>query len=537
MLDWESLYYIFMSRKQFARPECLLELQNTKHSNGWFWNSCIWLFVAVIVLLPSILLSAPFVEDSLGTMATAAYLTGHDWSAFLAEDGYFYKYGASIWYLLPFALTENPVLRYRLMLLVNSLLHVCMAWLCYRLLKRLGKGEYALSIALLVGLLPSALLYGKLTWAEPVLFLIPWVVLHLLLTLDDRNLSPMRRRLFSALLAGVAVYAYMAHLRGIVVVVATTITVLVIDWKRKDRPMPIHLPSYAVGLVLALTADHFLTKWEKATVYGGAALQHNTLSQLLHSGLGRMVSAEGLAVLGKAIVGWLFHSGAATFGLAFVGLCAMLKAIFTALKKKDAMNGREFVSLFGILCYLGAFAMGLLFFFHYLYDYWSGTAVERCDRLIFGRYLESCLPLLLMVGLMKLEDLRGGELRDRSLLSAAGMLLAFCTAFVVLFIAPVMRGSDCYVHSLMALNLFMDTSAVTMTQDLIPNLGQAVCWFGALSVAVYAALCALYKKHGKMTCGLIALLFVLIYVWNFATVLYRVDAAGMTKHAVFYLSN
>lgn len=525
-------HYVFERSRGFVADHKRIDTGFDRGSGG-----IIYFLLALIAFIPAFLLSAPFVEDSLGTMAPAAYLTGHDWSAFLAEDGYFYKYGASIWYLLPFALTENPVLRYRLMLLGNSLLHVCMAWLCYRLLKRLGKGEYALSIALLVGLLPSALLYGKLTWAEPVLFLIPWVALHLLLTLDDRNLSPMRRRLYSALLAGVAVYAYMAHLRGIVVVVATTITVLVIDWKRKDRPMPIHLPSYAVGLVLALTADHFLTKWEKATVYGGAALQHNTLSQLLHSGLGRMVSAEGLAVLGKAIVGWLFHSGAATFGLAFVGLCAMLKAVFTALKKKDAMNGREFVSLFGILCYLGAFAMGLLFFFHYLYDYWMGAAVERCDRLIFGRYLESCLPLLLTSGLLELDRIRRGERKGKTLLIAAGGLLVFCTAFFAFFIAPAMRGADCYVHSLMALNLFMDTSGVTVTKDLIPNLAQAVGWFGLLSVGVFAAVVILYKRHRKAAFAMIAVLFLLIYARSMVTVLYHVDSAGLTSFAQFYLAN
>lgn len=510
---------------------------SNNESIGSFMRSRIRrLFMAVTVFFPVFLLTAPFVEDSLGTMATAAYLTGHNWSVFLAEDGFFYKYGASIWYLMPFAVTDDPILRYRLMLVVNGLLHLCMVWLCDRLLRRLGQGNNALPIALLVGLLPSALLYSKLTWAEPVLFLIPWVVLHLLLSLNRGDLSPLRQKLFSALLALAAVYAYMSHQRGIVIVAATTLTVFIVNWKRKGRPKPVHLPSYTICLVLALLADHFLTKWEKTAVFGGVELQHNTLSQILHSGLGRMLSPKGLAILGKAVIGWLFHSGAATFGLAFVGLLAMVIALLSALRKREAMQDQDVVSAFGGLCYFGAFALGLLFFFHYLYDYWAGVAVERCDRLIFGRYLESSLPLLLTAGILTLEG-NGDDKPGKWVLFAAGGLLVFCTVFFAFFIAPNMQGADCYVHSLMALNLFMDTSNVTVTKDLIPNLPQAVSWFGLLSIGVFAAVYILRRKGKRLAYGLIAVLFLLIYIRSMATILCRIDAAGLTVFAQYYLSH
>lgn len=522
-----------MSEKGFlsANRKETVALGNDRIAVGVKWG-----LLTLLTLLPCFFLTAPFVEDSLGTMATAAYLTGHDWSAFLAEDGYFYKYGASIWYLLPFAVTDVPVLRYQLILVVNGLLHLCMVWLCDRLLRRLGQGKKALPIALLVGLLPSALLYSKLTWAEPVLFLIPWVVLHLLLSLNSVDLSPLRRKLFSALLALTSVYAYMSHQRGIVIVAATTLTVFILNWKRKDRPKPVHLPSYTICLVLALLADHFLTKWEKTAVFGGVELQHNTLSQILHSGLGRMLSPKGLAILGKAVIGWLFHSGAATFGLAFVGLLAMLIALLSALRKREAMQDRDIVSAFSVLCYLGAFAMGLLFFFHYFYDYWTGVAVERCDRLIFGRYLESSLPLITIAGILSLERISDNK-SSRWVLVAAGSLLVFCTAFFALFIAPNMQGADCYVHSLMALNLFMDTSNVTVTKDLIPNLPQAVGWFGLLSIGVFTAVCILRRKSKRLVYGLIAVLFLLIYVRSMATILCRIDAAGLTVFAQYYLSH
>ena len=43
----------------------------------------------ILSIVPAFFYTAPAFEDGLGTMATAAYLAGHDWSAFLGEDGYY----------------------------------------------------------------------------------------------------------------------------------------------------------------------------------------------------------------------------------------------------------------------------------------------------------------------------------------------------------------------------------------------------------------------------------------------------------------
>ena len=58
----------------------------------------------MISVIPALFYTAPAFEDGLGTMATAAYLAGHDWSDFLVEDGYYYKYGQAFWYIIPFML-------------------------------------------------------------------------------------------------------------------------------------------------------------------------------------------------------------------------------------------------------------------------------------------------------------------------------------------------------------------------------------------------------------------------------------------------
>lgn len=93
------------------------------------------LYIATLSLsiIPAFFYTAPAFEDGLGTMATAAYLAGYDWSDFLAADGYYYKYGQSLWYLLPFFLIPHAVLRYRVMLIINSVLTSFIPVLAWRI--------------------------------------------------------------------------------------------------------------------------------------------------------------------------------------------------------------------------------------------------------------------------------------------------------------------------------------------------------------------------------------------------------------------
>lgn len=60
--------------------------------------------------------------------------------------------------------------------------------------------------------------------------------------------------------------------------------------------------------------------------------------------------------------------------------------------------------------------------------------------------------------------------------------LDVCVTLAMAFrLLPLMDHVSCYVHSLMALNLFMDTSDITGTLDVIPNYAEALAAFGVLS--------------------------------------------------------
>ena len=127
----------------------------------------------------------------MGTMASAAFLTGHDWSRFLAEDGYYYKYGQALWYIIPFVFLDNAATRYKVMLVINSRLTSLIPVTAYHIAVKymLSDKRNAFAISLLTGLFPSILLHNKYTWAEMLLFVIPWLIVTLLLKLYIDDIS------------------------------------------------------------------------------------------------------------------------------------------------------------------------------------------------------------------------------------------------------------------------------------------------------------------------------------------------------------
>ncbi len=500
----------------------------------------LWVGSFLVSLIPALCLTAPAFEDGLGTMGTAAWLAGYDWSSFLAADGYYYKYGQTLWYLLPFVWIEDSVARYRVMLAVNSALASFIPVLAYRIGRRklgLPKGT-ALAASLLAGWMPAVLLYSKYTWAETSLMLAPWVVLTLMLELwEGREPGVGKRFCLSVCLAAVCVYAFMCHQRGIVLLLAVVLAAVWLEVRRRGR---LAGAAFLITLAAGLFLDRVISAWQKANVYAGAELAHNTLAHFLEPEIyRRLFSVKGLETVWNTAAGWLFYSAGSTFGLAFAGLAVMGVSVYGQLRQRREPDGVFILSLYALLSYFGALSLGLLFFFETMYGYFEGTLVERSDHLLFGRYLESTLPVLVFLGAARLLGMGNGKEARREG-AVCLILFAGLGIYAGLHLLPLMEEVDCYVHSLMGMNLFMDTKAVEVTRTVIPGYAQALWLFALLSFA--AALFWQAAGRGSRNLKRAAaagtiVLFLFIYVWNCTEVIGRVDACGETVYAEYYREN
>lgn len=553
----------------------------------------IYLAAFILSAIPALFLSAPFVEDSLGTMAMAAYLSGNDFSDFLIEKGFYYKYGQSLFYLPVFFCVHNPALRYKLLLVVNSVITAFIPVIIYKTgIKHLRMSQMDSAFTgLLSGCMPATLLYAKLTWAEPVLFTVPWIIIYIVLelfdvdselkslyneearadsyqgklrlyraySLDDirsketldipvsvmlaHNDLVKRKSRLSILLAFTSTFAFMAHQRGIVVVIAVFMFLLLTRVVYK-----VHLVNpygYGIGLVFMLVIDRILDGWLKGTVYRGAELKHNLLSAFLHPEIyQKLFSLRGLVVVARSVFGWLFNSSVSGMGFAILGMFLCIGCFWGLGKRKNYFSIKfKYMALLGSLFYVGAFLLGILFFFEGAYGYWDGSMVTRCDHLVFGRYLESSLPVMMYLGLYGITrlsqpgnvvDLR--EMGIKKTVFIAAMVQGVLLIYFTMRVAPVMDGVDSYVHSIMSMNICFDMSGVTLAQDHISNLPMALIIAGIVSLLVYVATCLLFKGNNKRLSYMIhGVLFCYIYLRSFADILYRVDTNAMTDFARYYL--
>lgn len=90
-----------------------------------------------------------------------------------------------------------------------------------------------------------------------------------------------------------------------------------------------------------------------------------------------------------------------------------------------------------------------------------------------------------------------------------------CVTLVTAFrLLPLMDHVSCYVHSLMALNLFMDTGDITGTLDVIPNYAEALASFGVLSLLIFIFL--LYAR-GKRDVAAVRWCFVSCFCGSMCT--------------------
>ncbi len=421
------------------------------------------------------------------------------------------------------------------MLVINSVLTAFIPVIAYRIAAdyKLAERRDAFAISLLTGMLPATLLYNKYTWAEANLFIIPWLIVFLQtkLYMEGGTFSYRKKMIYSAGIALLSVYAFMSHQRGLIILIAATVMVF---WIRHCKKDSILLWMYLLVLVSGLVLDRVISVWQKANVYAGAVLRHNTLADFLKPEIyQKMFSAKGVEALFLPFVGWLYNCACSTFGIALVGLCFMSARCWKWIRKKGSRSALDVIAGEGILCFLGAFALGLLFFFQSSYGYFEGTDVQRCDHLFFGRYLESSIPILFYFGLIGLCNVQD----TRRVMNLTFMLQSGMFIFTTLRLLPRMNNVNCYVHSLMSMNLFMDTTNITKTLDIVSNYVPALFLFGVVSIIISLLFRLFYSKNRRAAYTIIGCLFLWIYIWNSITVTGRIDSACATKYAQYYLSH
>lgn len=426
--------------------------------------------------------------DEYSVTAIAAYLNGLDWSPTVSAGGY-YGYFQSLFYVPVFWVTDDPYLRYRLMLMVNgvfvSLIPVIVYWLSRR---AFGVNKPAAAVfALLCGMYPSYMLLTKFTWNETMCVVLPWVFALLMykslgctgetpiktrsprsneraraadcvtLHFNRRVPGAAKKQIFSCLGGLTLAAAYAAHGRMLSLVAAGIALELVVFFSMK-RTRVFSFIGFFGGAAVGLFTDKLLKGYFQGALWNvgsGRASPSNTIEKML----GQLFGEDGkftTARFFETLIGHFFYFFSSTWGFGAVCVVAVIAAIVLYYRRRNKApstleNGEQDPRSLpyiddgtAVFCWFSLLIMGAAFAVSVLFKCTSSIYDKRMDTTIYGRYTEGFYPVAILCTLILIY--KGKPARISGL--AAFGLNAAVLGLTQLFTAPIVINSETFVSAM-----------------------------------------------------------------------------------------
>lgn len=480
----------------------------------------LFLVTFLISCIPGLFLKTPFFSDEIGTLGNAAALSGYNWETLLRGNGAYYKYGQSLLYFPLFLILDDSSMIFKGVEIVNAFLISGVTPISYILINKCFqvRKKDAITLSFLVGILPSSLLISKYAWAESVLLLTPWLVL--ISTVFACKAEGKSKKVYSCLASISAGYAFMAHQRGIVIVIALVLTVLLIRLYYKENIFD--WGYFLLSLFVMLILDRCLSIFFRDLSFGsGAVITANTLgSSLDFTYLSKIFTPYGFWILIKGISGWLFALTVETYGLILLGIFFFVYKIMMILKLSERKFKPEIILyVFAGLIVAGAFSMGIMFFYKSIYQYYLWEEIWRADRLIYTRYVDSALGPLCLIALFELKT----KLKDMhwkaklSLLGVFGLLIVFYYRYVMGIIDSV----TVWLHALLGVGFFINSAGYEQGFVEVEYLSKLILFAALFSFVIFCGI--LLLKNRKLKTILLASIFFSTYICCFYNITYKVN--------------
>lgn len=360
--------------------------------------------------------------DEFGYWASAARAVGYDWSE-AASMGSYYSYGYSLILIPVLKLFSGGVRAYRAALAVNMLLmcvSVFLLWkISLKILPRLEhiKREFACGVGVLY---PAWIFYMQTTMSEALLNFLFILITYLFLSFIEKP-----RTINAIFLAVALIYIYCVHMRTVALVIASIVTCILWGFAEGGKRKQVFIFGIALtaaGFVSLLLKER--TIFEVYTYADQKNLAVNDYASQWEK-LADIWTLQGSIRLIESVIGKLFYLGVSSFGIFYwgVGWCVCKSAfLIKALRKKQRIarfanypHAKQRATGFEVQprdCEEISPKYWLAFFL-----LWSATgeilisSIYMCpsgniDGLIYGRYTELLVPLMLLLGIAAMDESR-----------------------------------------------------------------------------------------------------------------------------------
>ena len=451
------------------------------------------------------------VPDEVGYWTFAAFLHGDDWSSVMQNSP---TYGIGYGILLaPIYLIENPLLRYRVALILNALMLLGVYLLALRVSQKLF-GSIAFPIralaCFLVAIYPYNVFYTKYTMTEVVLTFFYWVLLYRFVLYLQKNTY-----LNAICLSVSAAYLYMLHMRSLGVLLAMAVILLwnAVRNRGNNWGQTVVLFVTMAGLLfgISLLRDVYVQTeyvYESAeTIINEASTGIEALENVKEdvNGFGsqlskmqKLFSLQGMLHFLTGMGGRFFYLGVATFSLFYAALAFVLASVknFFELPKEErkgllAHNIMTLVFLsLSVLFSLGISTISMI-------------EPARMDTVMYGRYTDSYIGPLLLIGILYFCRLAG---KKKANLVAVACIIQVCFSVVIYF---YIRDNNITQMSPNSIIGMYGLPTITGISDAVFYTFVAVAW--GIAGTCILALCA-GKEKKSQTAFLIVMSIMFSYV-------------------------
>lgn len=339
--------------------------------------------------------------DEMGPIATAAYFAGADWSSVVQNIGY-YSYGYALLLYPLFLIADTAVGFYRLAIVLNAIFSALIVLVSYSVGKKIcayTKRENLYMASFVVANFIANIGRSQSAWGEMLLIFLYWCIVLNFVILEEK--INYKRVIVGACLS---IYSYAVHQRtvGIVAVFALFFLLLCIVKKYKIQYAFCY---YGVCAFLLCIHGNIKQNVQINVWLSGGELTGNDYGGVLD----RLLSQNALSFLEHLMYtfcGQFFYVFVATLGLGLIAVIILIKKNWRVVKgivRREAFGEKINISyLFVLFSFIATLAISILFM---TIDSWD--KYTRSDPLIYGRYIETVLGILVYMGVLYLlEEIR-----------------------------------------------------------------------------------------------------------------------------------
>lgn len=377
------------------------------------------------------------VDDEIGYWGIAARMTGYNWRSVMESIPY-YSFGYSI-LLVPlyflYRLGVSMSFCYRIAILLNVImLDATFFMALYTAEKWAPKVNkyYRMVCVLAITLYSNNIMQSNTAWPETYIYFLYWCILVLALRAFEHN-----KIKDIALMIVLSFYLFTVHMRTIAIPIAVIIAIIlwILGKSKKSYKKLIRTGILVVAVILVVgIAVLILKEYVESAIYGIQSAEEaidkvNTLSGNM-SKLSYFTSIAGLKDLGMSFLGKVYYQGVATYLLTYLGFGLVLKYVYTNIRmiRKSAgqvkLQTMSYVGIIILFSTIGSLLVSALFKVNPIY---SGIPNQnRADSVIYGRYTEFLVNVLMLFALLIL-----GQIRKHAELIGGSLVLMAITAISV----------------------------------------------------------------------------------------------------------